>query len=760
MPRPRLLVAAAALALISVAPAAVAQSSRDDDRVRPEVRRLTIRGVRSVDEDELRANIATERSRCRSALLTPICWITKASGFYEREYLSRAELGRDMFRIRVFYFKRGFREAQVDTIVTGNNDEVHVTIEVKEGEPTRVTRVTVRRPESLLDDRQVGRLMQLRAGEPLNLIDLDSSRVRIENSLWDMGYSDAVVNIDSTTVSPDQRQATVLVTIDPRWRATVGAIRISGNRKVADRTILNSLPFGVGSLYRRRDLLRGQRNLYDSELFQRAQIIVPPQGDTSKVIEVTVDEALLRSARVAFGFNTADFVQVEGRYTNRNWSGGARRIDLAATIGNLFASGLNGVFPFRDVFDDVGENRSEFTKPTWRASADFRQPWFQSQANTIGAGIFGYRQSQPGIYVDRSHGATGTFSREFIERAVASLTYRFELNRVQAGDVYFCVNYGVCDIPTVTALQQEQRLSPVSLTASITRSNDLLNPTAGYVARAELEHASAFTLSDYRYNRAAAEGAVYRRVGERMVLAAHARLGWVVPLASTEEATGVRTPGDLSILHPRRRFYAGGAQSVRGYGEGQLGPRVLTIPPEDLLARGCTLTAPSTAICPDGAINGDVDPTDDVGALDDDDFTPRPLGGQSLIEASVELRFPIWKNLSGAAFIDGALVGSGTLREITVGSGAITPGVGVRYNSPVGPIRVDLAFNPFISEDLPVLTEIEVEGSGDELTPVQTRLGDGSVVPAIRRYAPAKGEGGISGFLKQLTVHLSIGQAF
>src|SRR5687768_13161079 len=190
MSRLRLAIAAAVLPFFPVAPDLAAQSGRDEDRIRPEVTDLDFRGVTAVDKDELRESIATDESGCKSMLLTPICLISKWSAVYEREYLSRAELGRDIFRIKVFYFKRGWRDVQVDTTVVGDAEKVRVVIEVREGEPTRVARVTVRRPDSLLDDERIGRLMQLRAGQPLNLIELDTSRVRLENALWDMGRSE------------------------------------------------------------------------------------------------------------------------------------------------------------------------------------------------------------------------------------------------------------------------------------------------------------------------------------------------------------------------------------------------------------------------------------------------------------------------------------------------------------------------------------------------------------------------------------------
>ena len=171
------------------------------------------------------------------------------------------------------------------------------------------------------------------------------------------------------------------------------------------------------------------------------------------------------------------------------------------------------------------------------------------------------------------------------------------------------------------------------------------------------------------------------------------------------------------------------------------------------------MTPPSTVVCPTEAINGDPDGSGPLEALSDDAFTPRPLGGRALLEGSVELRFPIWKNLGGAAFVDGAILGGGTFRTITSGTGAVTPGVGVRYYSPVGPIRVDVGFNPFVSEDLAVLTQVGTGATG-EIVPVRTRRADGTLVEARRTYAPAKNRGGFTGFLNQLTLHLSIGHAY
>src|SRR5207253_623272 len=107
--------------------------------------------------------------------------------------------------------------------------------------------------------------------------------------------------------------------------------------------------------------------------------------------------------------------------------------------------------------------------------------------------------------------------------------------------------------------------------AQVDRVDQPLNPMRGYTAHAQLEHASSLTFSDYRYNRIFGEGTLFSRLGGKSsVLGTHLKFGFVRPLAGGADSQ--------PILHPRKRFYAGGSTSVRGFGENQLGPRILTLP--------------------------------------------------------------------------------------------------------------------------------------------------------------------------------------
>ena len=720
-------------------------AQEEEEREAPLVEDIKWTGVESVSKDDLERSIETEETHCRGLLLAPFCLVSNWGLFKHKHYLDRTELRRDMLRIRVFYWKRGWRDTQVDTAVTPKGDGVRVEFKVKEGPPTRVTAIRVERPGEILNDDEVRAAMKLRAGDALNLIALDSSIVFLKTKLWDKGYGDADARVDTIVIDTVAKTASVRASVDPKWPTVVGRISIAGNERVSERTIRNSLTLKEGRPYKRTELVTSQRNLYESNLFRRAVIIVPPQGDSIKHIEVTVQEAPLREIRASAGFNTYEFAQVEGRLTRYNWFGGGRRLDFRAVVGNLFADALNARFPFQEVLQrPVSESDADqYFSPTWQASVDFTQPWFKSPRNTLGLSAFSHRRSAPGIYVERGLGASATFTRTLATRAPLSLTYRFELTRVRASDVYFCENFGVCEPTDITALRSHQKLSPVVLAFLTDRGDDPLDPSRGYFARADVEHASAFTLSDYRYNRATAEYRHYKAFGRHSVLAWRVNGGFVRALESAPEALLNRDLPNNALLHPRKRFYAGGAQSVRGYGENQLGPRVLTVDPGKLLNPRDTLPPLCTR---DDLLRGECDAT----SLPSSDFEPRPIGGSTLLEGSVEYRFGLWRALDMAVFVDFGIVGEGDVSTLAQGTGAITPGFGFRYTTPIGPVRVDLGIKPKLKENLPIVTEV-IEDNGERRIVSLEQL---------KAYDPLEGSSGLRRILDRLTLHLSIGQAF
>jgi hypothetical protein len=154
-------------------------------------------------------------------------------------------------------------------------------------------------------------------------------------------------------------------------------------------------------------------------------------------------------------------------------------------------------------------------------------------------------------------------------------------------------------------------------------------------------------------------------------------------------------------------------------------------------------------------------------------FQRRPVGGEVLLEGNLELRFPLpfpGDRIRGAAFLDAGQV---WLRpeDVSLRGLAVTPGVGVRYYSPVGPIRVDAGFDTRGSETLNVLTtrveECLFTGAPDcqkiEGPPRQTLRNTGDMVTLDRTVVFGSGLGDMASwgdFFSRFRLHFSIGQAF
>ncbi len=835
--RALLLLAAGAGGLAASRPAA-AQTVRDesDQTERPEVREVRIVGTKALARDEVADALATKASGCLSLVFRPFCLFSRSPYFYERRFLDRQEFERDLVRLLVFYYKRGWRDAQVDTAVArAGRNAVRVTVTVREGRPTRTAAVTVDDTANALRPRDLGRLLAPEPGAPFNTLRLDSAVLRVRDAYWDRGYGDAVVGRPAIAVddSADTAAARIPVRRGPLTPiGRVDIVHLGGAPRVKDETIRNALTVRPGQLFRRREVARSQRALYESGLFRSALIDTavatqPADGrtvcasqaaaapgvdapanarpataaaaaapDSVKNLVVCVLEAELREARTSVGFTTADFLQVEGRFTHNYFLGGARRLNVQATVGNLGSRGFYQALPqnvFQNPFKRVGGGTdSRFFLPTYYVGFDVQQRDVGSPRNTLGFGVFGSRRLSPGVFVDQGQGANASFTRRVTERTPVSLAYRFELNRVQAGDVYFCVNFGVCDQATIGAVSRARRLSPLALTASTGTVDNPLSPRRGILGRFEIEHASALTFSQFRYNRAVAELSYYRPapVLPSVTLAARVRGGFVRALGGARNPAGQGGEGgaDFQLLHPRTRFYAGGAQSVRGYGENQLGPRVLTIAPGDL--REYVGAGDRRLVVPLGGCAGtdreslteclnnrqtvrlrDLPGSTDTSSalaypIADGSFTPRPLGGTALLEANVEARFPVWRQLYGAVFVDMGMLGEGSLRDVSSGTRAITPGFGVRYRSPVGAVRVDLGIRPTLQETLPVITQTRRVVDGDttnvllDLTATsECRGGTGGGASGCRLY-PQENATGIRGLVRRLVLHLSIGEAF
>src|ERR1700686_397429 len=149
-------------ALLLVPAALTSQQSVLKGPSHPEVVSLTLKGVKAMKTADLLPSIYTTQSYCNSFILKPFCWISKSRNFYTKKYLDHKELERDVLRIRVFYWKRGYRETEVDTAgVARGSNKVGVTFFIKEGPPILITNVAVNQANPLLSRREIDRSLAI-----------------------------------------------------------------------------------------------------------------------------------------------------------------------------------------------------------------------------------------------------------------------------------------------------------------------------------------------------------------------------------------------------------------------------------------------------------------------------------------------------------------------------------------------------------------------------------------------------------------------
>lgn len=166
------------------------------------------------------------------------------------------------------------------------------------------------------------------------------------------------------------------------------------------------------------------------------------------------------------------------------------------------------------------------------------------------------------------------------------------------------------------------------------KRNDDLNPTRGMLLRGSLEHSNSHLLSDVSFAKLSLEGRYYWPFRWEMVIATRLRVGGIEPYGGSE------------IIPSNVRFFAGGAGSVRGFANNRLGPL---------------------------------------------DTSGNPIGGNSLIEGSLEVRFPVVRGWGGAVFVDFGNVFDSAL-SYRLADLRYTGGAGIWYVTPIGPLRMDVAF--------------------------------------------------------------------
>jgi len=692
--------------------AAAPLAAQQEPRV---VRGLSFKGNHALDNLTLETAIATPKSGYFARQ-----WWLRWLGLGEKRYFNELEFRRDVVRLVLLYRQSGYMDVVVDTVVRRAARDVWVTFRITEGEPVRVTRIDIRGLDSVTYDvRKLRRELPLQVGDPFDRYLFQASADTIASRLRNRGfpYVQVLRNFDSDAVA---HTAQVAFDVDPGPHVRFGDVQVQGLDHIDTATVLRVLSIRPGDPYRQDQIYQSQRDLYGLGVFRSASVTLvdsAPRGPSDSLVRllVRVVEGPRHGIRFGAGYGTVDCFRFQTGWVGRNFLGGARALDVS---GRLSKIGVG--YPANAGFDN---NVCESLKPdrtsdtlNYSAGVTLTQPAFLSPRHAASVGLFAERRSEFQAYTRVAIGANVALTLNARRNVPVTLAYGFSEGRTAADPAVFCSLFRVCADSDQAILSARRRFAAVTATAVRDRVNSILDPTDGSLVTLSVTHTSRVVGSDpfYEFNRGELEVSKYYRVGRRGAFAWRVRGGTILPQNITLSGQSVR------LVPPDQRFYAGGPNSVRGYVRNGLGPQVYVT--TDTLARHTT-------------------PSGDT--LYDSLTTTAPTGGNTVFVLNAELRFatPLFpQRMRVGVFVDAGQVWERGQEVVTLKSVRVTPGVGLRFTTPLGPVRLDAAYRNYAPEPGPLL----FQDSARRLTQVRSS------------YRPPRP----GTFWRRIVFQFAVGQAF
>ncbi len=538
-----------------------------------------------------------------------------------KRYFDRRAFDADLKRIQAFYLDRGFPDARVtsfDVKLNDAQDAVDVTVNISEGEPIKVTEIELAGfmpPMSEGELRSLKGSLPLIAGKPLDRQLLLASRERVLNSLRDRGYPYAEVTLDEQDAGT--RDKRIVFAATPGIIAHFGPVEIIGEKSVGEHIVTRQLTFKTGDLFTRKEMRESQRKLYGLELFEFVNV----EGQQERTdqppdvpVRVTVAEAKHQKVTFGVGYGTEEQARARVRWDHVNLFGGAQHGGVEAKWSSL----------------DRGV-RMEYLEPFFLASHFSLN--FEGQAWQAAEPVYSLDSLGGRVTLKHQANSQNFWSVAFINEYQRSSITDAALNDLSLRDELIALGLDPC----VQTCDSRGTLGAVAFDVSRNTTTNLLDARSGYMVSGHLEQAGKWMFGDFNYWSALTEARHYLPIGRRMVVANRIRLGSIDGLATG--GTGIAVPF-------YKRYFLGGASSIRGWGRFEVSP-----------LSGFGL----------------------------------PIGGLTMLEGSSEARLPLFGKFGGVAFLDYGNVWANSW-DFNLGELRYAAGPGLRYMTPIGPARVDFGY--------------------------------------------------------------------
>jgi outer membrane protein insertion porin family len=573
-----------------------------DEKTRVKVAKVTIAGNKAVKTKEILKVMGTK----------PATWLWLLQpGIFKEEVFQD-----DLEQIKYLYDDKGFLDVELIPKMDYSEDgqQLFITIDIKEGKQYLVGDIVVR-GNLVLPEKDIRRKIKMKPGKPFSNRALREDAVAVKQSFNHYGYMNAVVDIERN-LNNETGKVDIIYNIDAKELVYVGKIEIRGNSKTKEVVVRRELRTYPGQKFDGDKIKRSKERLYNLGLFEDISFDTE-ETDDANVQNLIVNVKETKTGEFSFGggYSSIDFLIGFIEVTQKNFdilnfpsfTGAGQRLDIRAELGMV---------------------RQDF-------NISWTEPWIFGYPFSFGFDLYqaGHkRRTDIGwAYDEQRLGGDLKLGKEITEHFRADLAYRLE--RVTIENVTDAASQDLKDETGSNWIS-----APTILLTQDTRDN-LYNPGKGYILSASFEDAGGVFGGNKNFVKCTGTAAWYHTFFEKVVLELKGRGGLADAYDSSEK---------VPIYE---RFFAGGANTIRGYKERAVGPR-------------------------------------DPGSND-------PIGGEALLLGNAELTFPIYeKLLKGAVFFDFGNVWAHAEDFAWGGGYKAGAGVGIRVKTPVGPVRLDYGY-PF-----------------------------------------------------------------
>ncbi|MFV1885302.1 MAG: outer membrane protein assembly factor [Balneola sp.] len=601
--------------------------------------KVSIEGNKRFEDIVIKKYIATEQ---------PSVW--KRLTFLGRSgyQVSETEIRKDVIRIERFYQRRGYNDVEVSYQLESKRKEwrKHLTFFVTENIPIRIDSVEIQLTASPKDSAFISnngdftrslRRSPYRKGRVYEPIEETEVIARFEQTLRGLGYPYSNTKVRAKTDSI-AKKTDLIITTESGPRARFDSIFVEGEATLSKELIVRESGIKKGDYFSEADMREAQREVFKHHLFRLALVSIPDQPrDTTLNVLLRVKELPLRSVQLRLGSGDFDrVIEDDGRISGSNFY-------------RLFRGQATWVY--RNV-RGKGEQFSTSGKLSFydrKISAEYLFPYVYNTKSSVNINPY-YQFRDERSYEILTAGIINTFGYEYNRNLTGSFSYQFAINNES-------------NVRSTTEEVSIEQVLPDSLlsynissfSVNLYYSRNLQRGRRGLIVQPSLEFSGLFGESTFSFNKAALDIRKYSEINRNLVLATRVRGGAIY------SARQDSLPSDV-------KFYVGGTNSVRGWTTQFLGPKrvVETISTE----------------------------VNDGTEVSDTTLSYVPIGGRGLFNFNIEFRqrlHGLMKGFGIAVFLDGGQVWR-RMSDVDLKNVQFGIGGGLRYESPIGPIRVDVGY--------------------------------------------------------------------